>query len=149
MKFKVLISVAGVAAAFLGASAVLAQQNPIVARQNLMKANGKETKTGAQMAKGEKPFDLATAKKIFATYENAAQKLPDLFPPDSKTGHKTRAAPKIWENMADFKAHIDRFGAEAKKAEASVTDLASFKKAFGAVTKVCSNCHEDYRLEKN
>lgn len=149
MKLTVVFSVATLAAVAFGATAVLAQQNPIEARQELMKANGKEAKIGAKMAKGEMPFDLAAAKKIFATFEHAAQKMPDLFPPDSKTGHKTTAAPKIWEDMADFKARFVKFGADAKKAEGSVTDLASFKTAFSALGKDCGGCHREYRIKKN
>ncbi len=117
MKLRAVFSAATLAAVAFGATAVLAQQDPILARQELMKANGKEAKVGAAMAKGEKAFDLAAAKKIFVTFENAAQKMPDLFPPNSKTGHKTTAAPKIWEDMADFKARFKKFGDDAKKAE--------------------------------
>ena len=149
MKLRAVFSAAVLAAVAFGATAVLAQQNPIVARQDLMKANGKEAKIGAKMAKGEAPFDLAAAKKIFVTFEHAAQKMPDLFPPDSKTGHKTTAAPKIWEDMADFKARFQKLGADAKKAEASVTDLVSFKTAFGAIGKDCGGCHKEYRIKKN
>jgi cytochrome c556 len=149
MKLRAVFSVATLAAVAFGATAVLAQQDPILARQELMKANGKEAKIGAAMAKGEKPFDLAAAKKIFVTFENAAQKMPDLFPPNSKTGHKTTAAPKIWEDMADFKARFKKLGEDAKKAEASVTDLASFKVAFTAMGKDCGGCHKEYRVKKN
>lgn len=111
-----------------------------------MKDNGKQAKAGAAMVKGEAPFNLATAKEIFATFETAGEKLPDLVSPDSKTGHDTRAAPAIWENMDDFKAKAAKFAKEAKE---SVTDLASFKAKFSAVGKDCGGCHEDYRTKKN
>jgi len=140
---------AAVAVAALGTTAVLAQQDPIAARQELMKANGAAAKKGAAMAKGEAPFDLAEAKKIFATFENAAAKMPDLFPPNSTTGHDTTAAPKIWQNMADFKARFVKLSADAKAAEASVKDLDTFKTAFGALGKDCGGCHQEYRVKKN
>lgn len=149
MRLTAIVSAAVVAAVTMGATAVLAQQNPIVERQDLMKANGKHAKLGAQMAKGEKPFDLAAAKEIFATFEKSAAKMPDLFPADSKTGHKTTAAPKIWEDMADFKARFKKFEEDSKKAEASVTDLASFRTAFGGIGKECGGCHREYRIKKN
>ena len=38
------------------------------------------------MIKGEAPFDLPTAKKAFATFEDAAAKMPALFPDNSKIG---------------------------------------------------------------
>jgi cytochrome c556 len=133
----------------IGAAPALAKQNPIIARQHLMKANGRAAKQAAAMAKGEAPFDLSTAKKVFATFENAAQKMPNLFPPDSKTGHKTKASPKIWQNMADVKARFAKLGSDAKAAAASVTDLASFRTAFVAIGRHdCGSCHHEYRIRK-
>jgi cytochrome c556 len=133
----------------IGATVVLAQQNPIEARKALMKANSAQAKIGASMVKGEAPFDLAKAKKIFATYQEAAAKFGDLFPPNSKTGDKTTAAPKIWEDMAGFKKKLAEFGADAKKAAASVKDLESFKTHFGEVQKNCGGCHREYRVKKS
>jgi cytochrome c556 len=133
----------------LGVTAVVAQSDPIAARKAVMKENGAQAKIGAAMAKGEAPFDLAKAKKIFATFENAAGKMPALFPDNSKTGGETTAAPKIWEDMAGFKAGFAKFGAGAKAAEASVKDLDSFKASFTAVGKDCGGCHQTYRIKKS
>jgi len=139
-------TVLAVAVLALGVNAATA--DPIADRQALMKDNGKHAKMGAAMVKGQAPFDLAKAKEIFKTYENAAAKMPDLFPANSKTGGKTTAAPKIWEDMAGFKAKFVKFGNDAKAAEASVKDLASFKTAFAGVQKNCGGCHELYRVKK-
>jgi len=145
--FRITFAVAAIA---LAATAAIAQQDPIAARKALMKANGDEAKIGAAMAKGEAPFDLDKAKKIFATWEDAAGKMPSLFPDNSKTGGDTAAAPKIWESMDDFKAKFAKFGADAKDAAAKVTDLDSFKAAFGSIGKNdCGGCHQDYRLKKS
>jgi cytochrome c556 len=146
---KIATAFAVAAIVVLGATAVIAQQDPIAARKALMKANGAAAKTGVGMAKGEVPFDLAAAKKVFATFEDAAGKMPSLFPDNSKTGGETTAAPKIWEDMADFKAKFAKFGADAKAAEASTTDLNSFKAGFSAVGKNCGGCHEIYRIKKS
>ena len=137
------------AAVVLGATTVAAQTDPIAARKKLMKANGDEAKIGVAMAKGEAPFDLAKAKVIFATFADAADKMPNLFPENSKTGGDTAALPKIWEDMADVKTRFAKLGEDAKAAEASVTDLASFKAAFGNIGKNdCGACHELYRQKK-
>ena len=133
----------------VGITAVAAQSDPIAARKALMKANGDQAKIGAAMVKGEAPFDLAKAKAIFVTFVDAAGKMPALFPDNSKTGGETTAAPKIWEDMADFKARFEKFGSDAKAAESKVTDLASFKDSFGAVAKNCGGCHELYRVKKS
>jgi len=143
-------TVIAVAVIALGVGAAIAQQDPIAARKSLMKANGDAAKTAAAMAKGEAPFDLAAAHKIFATFEDAASKMPALFPDNSKTGGDTAADPKIWENMDDVKIRFAKFGADAKDALAKVTDLDSFKAAFGAIGKNdCGGCHEKYRIKKS
>jgi cytochrome c556 len=137
------------AVAFVVSSA-FAQQDPIAARRALMKANGDAAKIGAAMAKGEAPFDLAAAHKIFAAFEDAATKMPALFPDDSKTGGDTAADPKIWENMADFKAKFAKLNDDAKAADAQVTDLDTFKASFAAIGKNdCGGCHQNYRIKKN
>jgi cytochrome c556 len=139
-----------VAAIALGVGVALAQQDPIAARRALMKANGDEAKTGAAMAKGEAPFDLAKARKIFATFEDAAQKMPVLFPETSKSGGDTAARLEIWQNMDDFKARFAKFAADTKAASADVKDLDSFKAAFGTIGKNdCGGCHEKYRVKKS
>ena len=139
-----------VAAIALGISVAVAQQDPIAARKSLMKANGDQAKIGAAMMKGEAPFDLDKAKKIFATLEDAAAKMPSLFPDNSKAGGETAADPKIWESMDDFKARFAKFGVDAKDAVAKITDLDSFKAAFGNIGKNdCGSCHEKYRIKKS
>ena len=141
--------VLAIVAVALGTTAVVAQQDPIDARQKIMKANSAQAKIGAAMVKGEAPFDLAKAKHIFVVYQDGAGKLGDLFPPNSKTGHDTTVAPKVWEDMADFKAHIAKFASDAKAAEAAVKDLDSFKAQFGMVQKNCGGCHRAYRIKKS
>jgi cytochrome c556 len=138
-----------VAAIAIGVTASLAQQDPIAARKALMKANGQAAGGLPKMVKGEASFDLDTAKKAFATFEDAAAKMPNLFPPDSKTGGETAAKPKIWEDTADFKARFVKLGNDAKAASASVKDLDSLKTTFPELAKNCGGCHELYRIKKS
>ena len=139
--------------AVIGLAVATAEQNPIAARKQLMKENGDQAKIGAAMAKGEAPFDLAKAHKIFATFEDTAVKAPALFQGNSAE-HATAddpytASPEIWKNMDDFKARLAKFGTDAKAANAGVKDLESFKAAFGNIgTNDCGSCHEKYRLKK-
>jgi cytochrome c556 len=146
-----MLRVVVVAAAIVasGVSAVVAQSDPIKARQEAMKSNGAQAKIGAAMMKGEAPFDLAKAKAIFATFEDVAKKAPGLFPPTSKTGEETRALPAIWDHMDDVNARFKKFGDDAADAEKATTDLASFKAHFPNVTKSCGGCHEVYRAKKS
>jgi cytochrome c556 len=143
---------ASIAAVAFGVA--VARQDVIKERKDLMKHNGAEAKIGADMIKGAKPFDLAAVRKMFATFEAAAQKMPGLFPPDSKSeagspsADKYSPTPKVWEDMADFKARFDKLGADAKAAAASVKDVASLKAALGNIGKNdCGGCHHIYRAE--
>jgi cytochrome c556 len=143
-----------VAAIALGLCAAMAQQDPVAARKALMKENADQAKIGAAMAKGEAPFDLAKARKIFATFENTAAKAPALFSENSidepTADDPYSAGPDIWKNIDDFKARLAKFGSDAKAADASVKDLDSFKAAFGDIGKNdCGGCHEKYRLKKS
>ena len=137
-----------VAAVALGGYAAIAQVDAIAARQKIMKGVGEQTKIGGGMAKGDAPYDQAQAQAIFATFVDASEKMPNLFPDTSKTG-ETAALPSVWEKMDDFKARFAKFGADAKDAMASVKDLGSFRTAFSGVTKNCGGCHETYRAKKS
>ncbi len=135
-----------------GVTAAAAQscQDTIDKRQALMKRSAEMAKAGASMIKGDTPFDLAKVKEILAAFADDAAAMPTLFPDCSKTGGDTAADPKIWENMADFKARFQKFGDDAKAADASVTDLDSFKAAIGNIGKNdCGGCHQNYRIKKS
>ena len=145
---------ASVAVVALGVGVAVAQQDVIKERKDIMKANGDQAKIATAMVKGERPFDLAAAKKVFAQFVDAAGKMPNLYPASSKNEAGSPAADKftptdkVWEDMADFKARFAKFGEDAKKAEASVKDLDSFKAAIGNIGKNdCGGCHQIYRHE--
>jgi cytochrome c556 len=142
-------TVLAVAAIAFGVTTVTAQQDPIAARKALMKGNGEQAGIGGKMARGEEPFTVDKAKKVFATYQDTASKIGALFPDNSKTGGDTAALPAIWENKADFNAKLAKFGADAKAAEAQVKDLDSFKAQYTEVQKNCGGCHQPYRVRRN
>ncbi len=144
-------SVAGaVAVLALSASFALALSgaDAIKQRQALMKENGEVTKPIVPILKGEAPFDLAAVQKALRTYANAAEKMPTLFPPDSKTGD-TKALPAIWEDTADFDARFKKLGDDAAAALATVKDPASFRATMPNFYKNCGGCHEKYRAKEN
>jgi cytochrome c556 len=134
------------AAAFaaIAATAVVAQSDPIAARKALMKENGAQSRIAREMIEGKKPFDLAAAKHALAVFAAASEKGKSLWPDSSKTGD-THSLPAIWENKADFEAKLAKFSADAKAAEAKVTDLDSFKAQMAEVGKNCGGCHNTYR----
>ena len=93
-------------------SVAIAQEDPIKARKAIMKANGDQAKIGAAMVKGDKPFDLAAVHKIFATFEDAAAKMPALFPDSSKSEANSLEAddfsptPKVWERYGGLQGQV-------------------------------------------
>ncbi len=137
--------VVGAALLTLGASVVLAQNTAVIKdRKDLMKANAEATKAPTAMMKGEAPFDLAKVKTSLKTFQDNATKLKGLWPADSNTGD-TRALPAIWTNAKEYLEWFDGFAKDAKAAEASIKDEASFKTEWPKVVGYCGGCHKDFR----
>ena len=74
-----------------------------------MKENNKHAIIVVRMMRGQAPFDAAAVDAAFAQWADTAQKLPGLFPDNSKTGGDNRASPKIWLNKKDFDAKAAAF----------------------------------------
>lgn len=124
-------------------------EDPTIDRQAIMKNVGAATGAAAAMVKGEAEFNLAAAQFSLRTMNNAALAIGYLFPVGSETGNETRALPKIWEDKAGFQAVADKLATDTGAAAiASVTDLDTFKVAFGAATANCNTCHNTYRAKK-
>ncbi|HUL87953.1 MAG TPA: cytochrome c [Pseudolabrys sp.] len=133
----------------LGAGAVIAQSDPIATRMALMKGNNDNANAVVQMMKGQAPFDAAKVDAAFAQWADTAQKLPGLFPDNSKTGQKTRAASKIWVTKADFDAKASEFGkVVAENRDKAKGSLDGLRAAIPLVGNACDNCHKEYRLAK-
>jgi cytochrome c556 len=143
------LTIAAIALFALGATAVVAQQNPIAARKSLKKANNDNAKAMVQTIRGQTPFDATAVDAAFAQWAETAQKLPGLFPENSKTGDDTRATPKIRQNKKDFDQKAAAFGkAVADNRDKAKASLDGLKAAIPAVGKTCDNCHEDYRAAR-
>lgn len=125
--------------------AVFAQSgDPITQRQNLMKNNQEQMRALTGMARGQAPFNAATAQAAFQQLEQNASRIPALFPAGSHQG-KTAALPTIWERKADFDAHAAKLQQDARAAQGAVTDQASLQAALQRVGQNCGGCHEPYR----
>ena len=135
----------------LGVTAAAAQscQDVIDKRQTLMKKSGAAAKIGTEMIKGERPFDMAQVREIYAAFTEDATQMPTLFPDCSKTGHKTTAAPAIWQKTDDFNAAIAKFAADIKAAQDSTKDVDTLKANFQTIGKNCSNCHQTFRVKSS
>jgi cytochrome c556 len=138
-------TVLGVAVLAFGATALVAQTDPIAARKALMKSNGDQNRVATEMLEGKRPFNLDEAKKVFVVFAEAGEKAPALFPDNSKTGGDTAALPPIWENKSDFNAKLAKFASDSKAAGDATKDLDTFKIQITEVRKNCGGCHQTYR----
>ncbi|MCC0011538.1 MAG: cytochrome c [Hyphomicrobiaceae bacterium] len=137
------------AASILALAPVASAQNleVIKERKSLLKEMGKATKAPGDMLKGATPFDLAAVKAALAKYQENAPKIAKLFPDDSKTGGETEALPALWENKDDVTKRFEKLAADAKAAEASITDEFTFMDEFPKVVGNCGACHKKYRKD--
>ena len=142
MMKRIVLAVAIIA---VGVTAVVAQSDPIAARKALMKGNNDNARNLVKMTRGEEPYDAAKVNAAFAQWAETAQKLPALFPDNSKTGENTRATPKVWETRSDFDAKVAAFGKAVADNRDKAKNVDELKVALGAVGKACDGCHEQYR----
>jgi cytochrome c556 len=128
-------------AAVISVTAVTAQPDPMATRKELMKKNTEHGRIISGIVKGAQPFNAAVVNAAFTQWSETAAQLPKLFPEGSNKGD-SRALPKIWSDREGFNAQIAGL---AKASAARPKDVEELKKAFDAVNRVCSDCHEGYR----
>jgi len=141
MQIKVAVVLAAVALAVAGGAAV-GQDDPIAAREALMKNNGAALRTLNAMVKGEAAFDGAAAKAAFETISTDMAAFKQLFPEGSQGG---KASPAIWSDRAGFDAAVDKLISDADAAAASTATPEEVQAGFGAVAANCGSCHQKYR----
>lgn len=105
--------------------------------------------TLAGMAKGETPYDEATASRAAANIEALTHyDLPSLFVEGTASGQikDSAAKPEIWTNMDDFKT---KFGglveAAAGASEAVKGGQDKVGPVVGKLGGACKACHDVYR----
>lgn len=131
----------GIMALAIGAVGIsaTAQDNPIAARQALMKENGGIMR-GAGNLSGEEA--AAAAEKMAANFAT----LQTLFP-EGSTGADSEALPGIWENFEAFNAIFakDQKLATDAAAAARAGDTAAYADAIKQIGNSCGECHRTYR----
>jgi cytochrome c556 len=128
---------------------VMAQQDPVKTREDLMKKNNDHAIAVVKMMRGQQPFDAAAVDAAFKQWADTAHVLPSLFPENSKTGGDNRASPKIWVNEKDFDEKAAAFGkAVMENHDKAKSSLDGLKAAISVVGKACDDCHKEYRLSK-
>ena len=124
-----------------------AYADPIADRRAIMKERGKLVGEIAKMAKGETPFDAAAVLTTLQGLQanEAKVDIDALFPAGSDKGD-TKALPKIWEDMAGFKAANDKYKADLDAAVAKpATSVEELGAQLGVLGGDCGGCHKPYR----
>ncbi|CCV05134.1 Cytochrome c-556 [Mesorhizobium metallidurans STM 2683] len=141
-----------IAISMLALAGSAAFADPILDRQALMKERGKIAGGLLKVVKGEEPYDAAAVLTQLQALQANAEKfdtdVETLFPAGSDTGDTT-AAPKIWEDMAGFKAAEQKYLADVKAAAAAApADVDALKAQFNTIGGDCGTCHQSYRIKK-
>lgn len=134
--------------AFAGSTAFADQ---ILDRQALMKERGKIVGGLSKVVKGEQPFDAAEVLAALQALQANAEKfdVEALFPAGSDSGDTT-ASPKIWKDMAGFKAAEDKYLADVKAVNAAApADVDALKAQLGKLGGDCGACHKAFRVKKS
>lgn len=127
---------------------LLAGDDPIHERHELMEGVGDAAKPIGQMLKGEREFDAAVVMASFETFDQASAQFGELFPPGSETGQDTEAAPAIWEDRAGFEEALAAWADAVDAAiAANPQTLDETKPVAGEIFNTCKGCHDDYRIE--
>ena len=143
MKFKLAVAVAALSVGFVGMA--VGQDDPIPARQELMKMNGAAMKKVGAMVKGETPYNATEAADAMKIIADDMTEFPSLFPTGSDQGD-TKAGEAIWSDTAGFQAAAAKLMTDAKAAqEAAGGGLETFSPAFEQVAANCGGCHKIYR----
>jgi cytochrome c556 len=137
---------------FCGISAVSAQnEDAIKQRDELMRIQGRHGYgTLPRMVRGQDPYDQGKVDAAFADFTSTSQKLPGLWPDNSKpTGPSGdfNSSLKIWENKADFDARLAKFTKDVADHRGKVSDLDGLKASFAVIRQNCDSCHEQYRVK--
>lgn len=133
------------------ASGVASAQTPqqaIQFRKGSMQVQQWHLRMLVQMVKGQRPFDAAVYLRAMTTLDALSASVGEGFIPGSDTGD-TRASPEIFKDPAAFRAAVERFQGESKKAVAIARsgDEKAMRAEVAEMIKSCDGCHERFRLK--
>ena len=145
---RVLFGALAIAVVTSGIAYSMSHGDPITTRKHAMNVSSLAMGTLAPMAKGQTAFDAKVALRALKSLNYLAISVGVYFPEGSDAGDTT-ASPKIWQDMAGFKASMAKLASDTAAAIANPPqDVAALGAAVGAVGGNCKACHDDYRIKK-
>jgi cytochrome c556 len=131
----------------LVAGAASGQDDPIKARQQLMKMNNAAVRAAFGLATGKAPYDAAKAADAMNAIAADMEQFVTLFP-EGSNGPGSEASDAVWTSFDDFKALAAKLGDDAKVAAAAAPNGPdALRTALAAVNGDCMSCHQKYRSE--
>lgn len=115
-------------------------------RQAAFQVMGIHVQRLGAMAKGDAPFDPATAQANAVIVELLSRQLATAFPPGSDMA-PSKTKPEVWQDLAQFKTHGDQLQSTSAKLTVAARsgDASAFKTAFNSMAQTCKACHDGYR----
>ncbi|MBW7963492.1 cytochrome c [Bradyrhizobium sp. BR 10261] len=136
---------------FLGAGAVMAQQEVAVQQDNLMRSQAKSMYgVILKMAKGDIPYNQKQVDEAIASLEADVAKIAKTFevnPKQNVVNATYGSSPKVWQQKADFESKIPPVQKAIADVKGKIHDVASLKAAYTTINDRCNDCHETYRLK--
>ena len=129
-----------------------AQQDMVLARIRVMKANAKSVYGDLnKIVKGTRPYDQAVVDAALAQLQDASGKIESLYPASTKglkaPNDEYSASAKIWDNKPDFESRAASLAKVIADNKANINGLDSLKAAYPSLVGACTGCHEVYRLK--
>ena len=144
MKLIVKTLIAGLVMSAGVAYAQVAATDPtVIARQDLMKTIGMNTKVLGDMAGGKADFDAAKSEAAKAALIAASAEIGAKFETQAEDPG-TEAKPEIWSNWEDYLKKAGALNAAATALDASSLD--GIKAGMGGSGGTCKDCHTSYRM---
>ena len=146
MRLAVFTAVVAAVISNLAAAQDVKPEDVIKFRKGAYQVIGWEMRPLGLMVKGEMPFNKDVFARNAAVIDTMSHVVPDGFVAGTDKGD-TRAKPEIWSDAAKFKAALERFQSEAAKMNevAKGGNFDAIKLQFGALSKSCGNCHDNFR----
>ena len=142
-----ILAIAASAAMIVTSFIATAGADPIADRKANMKARGQQMQVLAPIAQGKNPFDAAAVQAALEKLNELGQVDVDALWPAGSDQGDTKSSPKIWQDMAGFKAAHQKYADDTAAAVAAKpADLAAFQAVFGPVAGNCGACHQNWRL---
>ena len=123
-----------------------APEKAIRARQSGYYLMGQQMARISATIKGDLAFNRTALETSAEALDVIGRLVADSYPAGSDQGG-TKAKPEIWRETPRFKQLAQASQSEVARLTAAVRggDLDAIKAAYGATSKSCQSCHDDYR----